>query len=145
MIRNKILSESFDFLGIIEIYEKLTEERVKHLPNEDPFIQIWDGTTKYNRSYYFQPTEIFARAYELYISKCLQIESSFLKENYDSPVYPSDKTFLKIIESYFNDLFVNFVLKPLEESSHNTAEETELNTLKIKKYDYTNSEQIYLF
>ncbi|QNR65248.1 hypothetical protein IAQ67_15140 [Paenibacillus peoriae] len=145
MIRNKILSESLDFLGIIEIYEKLTEERAKHLPKEDPFIQTWNGTTKYNRSYYFQPTEIFARAYELYISKCLQIESSFLKENYDSPVYPSDKTFLKIIESYFNDLFVNFVLKPLEESSHNTAEETELNTLKVKKYDYTNSEQIYLF
>ncbi|KJD43766.1 LPD1 domain-containing protein [Paenibacillus terrae] len=148
MDRNSMLSEGLDFLRVIELYEKLTEERVSLLPKEHPFIEVWTGTTKYNREYYSQPTEIFARAYELYIFKCLQIESSFLKENYDSPVYPSDKTFLKIIESYFNDLFVDFVpaIKPIEETSHNnTAEETELSTLKVKKYDYTNSEQIYLF
>ncbi|WP_346835933.1 LPD1 domain-containing protein [Paenibacillus polymyxa] len=146
MIRNKIMSESLDFLGIIEIYEKLTEESVKHLPNEDPFKQTWNGTSKYNRSYYFQPTEVFARAYELYIFKCLQIESSFLKENYDSPVYPSEKTFLNLIQSYFNNLFFKFVSGNKVETSHNNAtEEIENKHFKEKEYEYRNNEQIYLF
>ncbi|WP_240416680.1 LPD1 domain-containing protein [Paenibacillus periandrae] len=112
---NNMLSEMMSFLRIIQLYEEIANENVSRLPSNDPFVITWFGKTKFNRDYYFQPTEVFARSFELYLTKCKKIESSFLKENYDSPIYPSDATYLEVIQTYFDDLFAS--CEPVDEST----------------------------
>lgn len=95
------LSHKFDFMQVRDYYKSYLEE-LAH--NNNAISDQLNGNTKYNLSYYMEPTEIFARSFELYMAVILNIKNSLLPAEF-SFAYPLDKEFLAIIESYFNDLF----------------------------------------
>lgn len=110
MLGNKkrgLLSETIAFRPIIEKYKELVQRSINELPDDHFFKTLWKGKTKYNASYYFQPTEIFARSGELYFHH-KGIETSFLKSNYTGCEYPHDESYINLITEYFDRLFSMF-------------------------------------
>jgi len=61
------------------------------------------GNSKYNYSYYTTPTEIFARCFELYVSRILGVKNSIVPCEF-TWVYNQNDTFLGMVEEYFNRL-----------------------------------------
>ncbi|MEH7459920.1 hypothetical protein V7183_22745 [Bacillus sp. JJ1127] len=100
-----LLSEGIRFRPIIDRYKALVSEKVDSLMNEDPFKVQWFSNKKYNKDYYLDYSEIFARAGEMYLFYIAKLETSFLYANYNSIVFPKDKEFMKMISDYFNWLF----------------------------------------
>lgn len=96
------LSKSYSFLRVREAYE----ERLQALANGADSIVAGtlNGKTKYNLAYYLEPTEIFARCLELYISKVKGVTNSLLPQEF-SFAYPTDEDFLEIVSSYFDTFF----------------------------------------
>lgn len=113
----KQVSEQSEFRPIVDLYRNAVTAAINNLPTDSPFKGSWGGSSKYNKQYYFQPTEIFARSFELYLTD-MGIESSFLKKSYDSPVYPCDETYRKQIKQYFSSLFP---VKPIVEEAPKPA------------------------
>lgn len=97
ILPGQVLSEAINFDPIISMYERVVEANVSKLPSSDGFKMKWEK----KRSYYFYPSEIFARSFELFLSISLQLSTSFLKSDYNSPEYPLDKDFLREIHQYF--------------------------------------------
>lgn len=97
ILPGQVLSETINFDPIISMYEHLVEDNVTKLPDNNAFKVKW----KKKRSYYFYPSEIFARSFELFLSKSMQISSSFLNQEYTSPEYPLEQDFLNQIKPYF--------------------------------------------
>lgn len=64
----------------------------------------YDNQSKYNDSYFLTPTEIFARAFEIYL-KMNGMESSFLQGNYNSYEYKmfKDEELQKLVKDYFDN------------------------------------------
>ncbi len=102
--KGMLLSETILFRKIKDMYETLTEKAVELLGNDHPFKKLWNGNTKYNASYYLQPTEIFARSFELYLWN-KGIQTSFLKKEYSGAEYPKEEGYLKALTMYFDELF----------------------------------------
>lgn len=111
----QIVSESLLFRKVLNAYKKILDEQVSKLDVDDPFRKKWNGKSKYNRSYYFQPTEVFARSYELYIFH-KGIRSSFLKEDYSGSAYTHDEKYIEMITSYFDDLLSGLPIDTPEDS-----------------------------
>ncbi|WP_113675755.1 hypothetical protein [Vallitalea guaymasensis] len=100
---NNELSDQASFLPVYTRYKQVLTTTVSKLALEDNFRQKWEGNSKYNRNYYLQNTEVFARCFEIYIRIILQVDNS-LCGNCKSIVYPSDKLILKLIGDYFNNI-----------------------------------------
>lgn len=100
ILPGQILSEAISFHHIVSMYETIVEANVSKLPNEDDFKVKWSK----ERSYYFYPSEIFARSFEMFLSISMQIDSSFQKNEYTLPVYPVEKEFLNLIQPYFESV-----------------------------------------
>lgn len=89
-------------------YMQEVERAVSEASNDDPLKKSWKGSTKYNRSYYSKKTEVFARLGELYLSTFIDDDNSLvkLKEELEaSLVYPTDETTVRLVVSYFDELF----------------------------------------
>lgn len=91
------------FRPILDTYKHLTAKAITALGPEDPFRKQWEGSGKYNRSYYLQSTEIFARSFELYLQE-KGIVSLLLRTKRTCPVYPKDAHYLEQIKQYFDAL-----------------------------------------
>ncbi|KQY90977.1 hypothetical protein ASD24_24585 [Paenibacillus sp. Root52] len=104
MIQGVAISDLSGFYAVSSLYERMVEKQISQLTDDDPFKLVWEGTTKYNQSYYLENTEIFARSFEIYLKLVKKYDTSFLKENYSSPVYPTQPEFLCLIESFFESL-----------------------------------------
>ena len=62
------------------------------------------GTNRtYDLDYFFRRTEVFARCYEIYISK-IYGTCTLLNEFDDDKTYPDDEEFITEVMSYFNEL-----------------------------------------
>ncbi|GAA0847980.1 LPD1 domain-containing protein [Paenibacillus glucanolyticus] len=143
-----MLSEEMSFVRLIQLYEQIVDQNISRLPADDPFVERWRGTTKYNRNYYLQPTEIFARSFELYLAKCKRIESSFLKQDYDQPIYPSDREYLNELRSYFDNLFSK--CEPIREekrsfSFHISQSDVTAPETEVQSYLHAQNGQLLLF
>jgi len=105
-----LISETMEFRSIHQEYKKCVQRAVNDLPDDDPFVIQWYGKTKYNKAYYFEPTEVFARSYELYLWAIKGIRSSLLKETYEKEaVYPLDEKYLSLVKTFFDALFERLV------------------------------------
>jgi len=104
MKENSCLSKQFKFFPIISKYTEVLDEIVSNLKPEHSFKSKWEGTTKFNRSYFLDPAEIFARCGEIYIKHILEIDNSLVGA--DRPyVYPTDNNeLLKLIEVYYSSI-----------------------------------------
>lgn len=110
------LSSVFNFRSIIERYRFITDKNVNELPNNNGFKVMWNGKTKYSKSYYQSAKEIFARCGEIYITKFLKIESSLVKS--DNPlIYPSDEFLLELIEKYYSSIIQVVDVKKEEDTT----------------------------
>lgn len=147
-----LLSETIRFRKIADLYESLVENNVKHLDDDHPFKVRWEGKTKYNAAYYLQPTEIFARSFELYLWK-KGIQTSFLKKEYEGPEYPKDDKYLKAVTAYFDELFSFFKPEePKKEQQQNKKKHVATSNATVKKMEkiqeadsVTHFEQLSLF
>lgn len=97
-------SAAYSFRPIIDRYKELMGNIISKLDKQDPQRIRWEGNTKYNRGYYFTPTEIFARCFEIYLYRIKKIESSLIDEC-NEIYYPVDSEFEESIERYFDELF----------------------------------------
>ncbi|MEX3623574.1 LPD1 domain-containing protein [Viridibacillus arvi] len=111
-------SETVRFMRVAEKYKEAVGETINALPEDHFFKLSWKGKSKFNSSYYFLPTEIFARSFELYLFH-KGIETSFLKKEYDTPVYPSNKEYLRLVERYFDDLFSLYKIEDIKDVEEN--------------------------
>ncbi|MBQ7065258.1 MAG: hypothetical protein IJN92_00395 [Lachnospiraceae bacterium] len=64
------------------------------------------GRGKYNKSYYLQPTEVFARSFELYLSRCKKIHNSLVPVEFSNK-YPLSEEYLTLVERYFDELLLH--------------------------------------
>lgn len=101
MLKDKYLRELDGFRPIAMKYMQELEHNVSKLDLCDPFRVQFNGNSKYNRNYYRNRAEIFARCGELYLRKCLGIESPLLNDCSDIQ-YPDSKELLDIINKFYS-------------------------------------------
>lgn len=101
-----LLSEGIRFRPIVDRYIELVSKKVDSLENGDAFKSQWFSNKKYNKDYYLDYSEIFARAGEMYLFYIAKIETSFLYDNYNSIVFPKDDELMNMISDYFKWLFL---------------------------------------
>jgi hypothetical protein len=98
------LSSVYNFRSIIERYRTVADNLVEKLPDEDPFKSLWKGKSKYNKDYYLNSKEIFARCGEIYMKRILGFDNSLVDAT-GAIVYPKDKILDNMIEKYFYSIF----------------------------------------
>ena len=92
------------FYAIRRRYEIMIREWMAQKGDSDKNVQVLKGNTKYNLSYYLEPTEIFARCGEMYFKRVIGVKSSLLGEA-SGFAYPEDEQLMKMIGEYFDSLF----------------------------------------
>lgn len=97
------LSRHADFMKVLNLYK---EEVRKKVDASGPAIKrLFDGKTKFNRSYYYEPTEVFARCGELYLTRTLKFMSPLCTiPSATGFAYPESENLKKEIDTYFNAL-----------------------------------------
>lgn len=64
---------------------------------------------KYNLGYFSNPTEVFARCFEMYAMRTLGVSNSILREDKRQTfAYPTDQELMKKIDIYFSTLFAQY-------------------------------------
>lgn len=120
----RILSERDTFKDIRKMYRDILVSRVGRLG--DARKSHYVGKRFY---YYVKPTEIFARAMEVYYS-IKGIETSFLKEKsfYESKIeYVMEDDFISLIVTYFDELLSQRIIRPIKETTHIVNSKVEEN------------------
>ena len=95
------ISAKYIFHQVYDRYEYLLKEFMESSNSRE--TDVLRGRTKYNIKYYLQPTEVFARCFEMYLSRIRKIDNSLLK----MPVgfaYPEDKTLDMLLEEFYTQL-----------------------------------------
>lgn len=100
----KYESKGRPFSPVSHLYEEKVKEQIASLPKNDRFLKRWYGNTAYNRAYYLDKEEIFARCFEIYIYEKGIRQTSLAKEELSPIIYPVDSTLRKQIVSYFDAL-----------------------------------------
>lgn len=102
------ISGSSDFTKTRDRYEQLLEEYIR--TGEAAETAILKGKTKYNKDYYLQSTEIFARAFEMYLVRVVKMDNSLCKPS-EGFAYPQDEELQNLIMAFFDALFQNATKK----------------------------------
>lgn len=106
-----LLSLDIKFKQIVNKYTSIVTDKVNSLDKGDSFYIEWNSKNKYNKNYYLNPREIFARAGELYVSEILGVKSSLTRRDFSEGdkayIYPVDREFLDLVKVYFDELFKN--------------------------------------
>jgi len=92
------LSFNSDFYQIKRLYE---EHIHTCMVNDTEFSSRMKSKSKYNLSYFLNPTEIWARCFEIYFKIVLGIDNS-LTPILDKDVYPTDEKMLALIDAYYS-------------------------------------------
>lgn len=98
------ISKGVKFFKIREVYAELLNKYIDSLPASDPIRVKLLGNTKYNKEYYLEPTEIFARCMEMYLVRILNVDNSLVKPE-RSFAYPDDERLNILIKEFF-DIFL---------------------------------------
>lgn len=98
------VSKGFKFSSVRETYSYLLKDFISKLDKDDPLRKRWEGNTKYNKSYYLEPTEVFARTLEIYLVQCKGIDNSLVKPD-GGFAYPDDEELKNAIHRYFDEFF----------------------------------------
>lgn len=129
-----LLSLDVKFKDIVNKYSIIVNDNVNSLDKGNEFYIQWNSRNKYNKNYFLNSREIFARAGELYVSQVLGIKSSLIKRDFSEGnskyIYPLDVELLDLIKVYFDDLFVK--MKDEFETVSFKELETEENLISIQ-------------
>ncbi|MFR5263738.1 hypothetical protein [Clostridium sp.] len=120
------LSASLDFMKIINTYRRIFVKEINR--NKDTPLGAYLNNKK---SYYFNQTEIFARSFEIYLSKVKKLESSFLRSDFQllSGYVYSDE-YLNEVKNYFDALLKKVDIKIKEDVSTLVAKDDVLELQK---------------
>lgn len=99
----KMASTSKAFKPIKERYKRIVTELVNLLPKKHYFSIKWNKNRGYNKDYYFDDEEIFARCFEMYVDE-LSIKNALAKSDLEEYIYPKNEEFRSEIINYFNNL-----------------------------------------
>lgn len=94
------LSIQNKFLPIVSLY---SDELRSAMYADENIKKVMKGNTKYNFNYYTTPTEVFARCYEMYCKKELNVANSLIDAS--GIAYPDSAELDKKIKEYFDSLF----------------------------------------
>ena len=100
---DEVYSEKSTFLPIIKAYK----DKLMELAEDDKYAQ---KLTMKRRDYYLIPTEIFARAFELWVSGTIVSDATIISstETYNSrPEYIAFSHIKELVFSFFNAIFPN--------------------------------------
>lgn len=101
---NGELSAKYDFYELYEAYKNAVVSALSKASDAEQ--AVYNGKGKYNLSYYFQKTEVFARCFEMYLLRHRGINNSLLKPELETLPYPNTEKVNNLIKSYFeNNLF----------------------------------------
>lgn len=95
------LSKKYSFQNIYDRYESLLKEYQRKSSETEK--KILKGSSKYNLKYYLQPTEVFARCFEMYVVRARNIDNSLCRPG--GFAYPEDEKLMVLIREYFDSLF----------------------------------------
>jgi hypothetical protein len=87
------LSRGWGFMKVKELYREGFEALAEK--------QGVSFKGKYNKDYYFQPTEIFARCGEMYLTKVCKIDNSLVKPDTAAVAYPWSAEMEQAVKEYF--------------------------------------------
>ena len=99
------VSRSYGFQKTLELYRSSLEAEL----DKDPALRkILEGKGKFNKEYYLQSSECFARCGEIYLVRICGIDNSIVKpdEQTSGFAYPRNKELEESIKEYF-DAFLN--------------------------------------
>ena len=101
---NGALSDRGDFYPVYSRYRRVLLDNLENPENKDIRKQL-QGKGKYNIHYYLLNTEAFARCFEIYCTRVLEIKNSICKQEEKMHfAYPEDELLLKLITEYFDVL-----------------------------------------
>lgn len=102
---HKQLSKNASFDAIEALYMKLVEDTVNQMDKGSLFRKQWYGKSKFNRAYYAEPTEIFARCGEIYIARICEVRNSLCVPDQElTCVYPDNEELNDLIDTYYSKL-----------------------------------------
>lgn len=90
-----------DYLSLKPDFDQIKEVYREHIDSID---MLKERKGKYSADYYKNATEIFARSFEMYVSRVLGVSNSLL-EDLHSFEYPDDEEFMSMVKEYFDRLF----------------------------------------
>ncbi len=131
---NYKLSSRYDFRKIIKKYIDALDNTVENLPDDNPFKIEYRGHNKYNRGYYCNSAEIFARCGEIYLARILKIDNSLIRTLTDY-VYPNDDELTEMIKNYYQDIFTVEDEYKVSASVSQTATQIAITTASTDKYE----------
>lgn len=96
-------SDSASFYPVKSAYIKHIDSMME---KDTTFKQRMKGRSKYGYGYFTTPTEIFARAFELYFAVCLGVSTSItpIPGELDKGIYPMEESMIALIKNYFDNL-----------------------------------------
>lgn len=97
------ISRGVKFSKVRFKYAELFEKAIGDMSSDDPIRIKLEGKTKYNKNYYLEPTEIFARSLEIYLVEVLEVDNSLVKPNEGSIAYPNDEEYLRLVADFFDE------------------------------------------
>lgn len=102
------LSSSIRFCHLVDMYKQIMNNQMNLRDSEDPIKKQWFGTTKYNRSYYFDTSEIFARLGVLYFYYKF---GDILILSTEGIGHPKDEELKEYLMKFFDDVFDEIKIK----------------------------------
>lgn len=90
-----------DYLSLKPDFDQIKEVYREHIDSID---MLKNKKGKYSADYYKNATEIFARSFEMYVSRVLGVSNSLLGDLH-SFEYPDDEEFMSMVKAYFDRLF----------------------------------------
>lgn len=104
------MSRKASFQEVYELCKQSMEKHVEALPEDSEMKKAWYGKTKYNRNYYLEPTEVFARCGEIYITRILGVTNSLCEPELGF-AYPDNEVLNEKIGQFYG-AFLQDVASP---------------------------------
>lgn len=92
------------FQPLYDTYSKRVQANVGKLPVTHAMRKRWVGNSNYNRWYYLNKQEVFARVFEIFVWEVVP-SISLGKDELDDVLFPADKEFRMQVIAYFEELF----------------------------------------
>lgn len=93
------LSRTYAFAKVRDMYEKRLRAEAENNSLANGQLK---SKSKYNLDYFLIPTEIFARSFEIYLSKVLGMKNSLVPQEFNW-AYPLDDEFVLAVTKYFEN------------------------------------------
>lgn len=95
------ISIKYSFQAVYDRYEYLLKDYLSKADKEH--ASVLKGKSKYNLDYYLQPTEVFARCFEMYVVRLRGIDNSLCRPDFGF-AYPEDAKLMALIKDFYDGI-----------------------------------------